>query len=72
MIVCNKRDKDREREVERFDAEMAALGLDIKFKEVCALTGEGVEDAFATIVKDIIKKIVLVILQLQQAKDQQT
>ncbi|XP_065885938.1 ras-related protein Rab-13-like [Dysidea avara] len=72
LLVGNKRDKDHEREVERFDAETAALGLDIKYKEVSALTGEGVEDAFATIVEDIIKKDVFGHSTAPATKDRHT
>ncbi|XP_062512553.1 ras-related protein Rab-8A-like isoform X2 [Corticium candelabrum] len=57
MILGNKCDMTDERKVSRKEGETLAAEHGIKFMETSAKTGQGVEEAFYTLVRDIKAKM---------------
>jgi small GTP-binding protein len=57
MFVGNKSDRASERRVSRLKAEETALSYKVKYSEVSAKTGDGVEKAFDSFVTDMIRAL---------------
>ena len=58
MLVANKCDLEKQRQITRERGELLAQDLDIRYAEISALSNLNVEDAFATLTQDVLNNYV--------------